>query len=243
MNYSVILECDNKPKGFLIILKRFFKRYLSFPFKNLKTVSIFKYQVIFEDIFYRFSNKYRVLISGVQEYDFSNAEDVFIVESIDSLRVQEIIKDGQYAVGILGGVGILKSNIIDLFSMFCLNSHPAPLPECPGGGALEYTLALGLLPACSIHVVTEKVDSGDIVDVRKLALSSEDSFFHVRERLNFLCGQVMADVVLELVNGRSLGFSKNDGKMRLWRHCSHEIQVLAHRNFSKIKKEIKDDKG
>ena len=58
---------------------------------------------------------------------------------------------------------IIKRNIIDSFPLGVINDHWGPLPEVRGRSSLEYTLLFGFPIIVTTHLITEKVDDGEII--------------------------------------------------------------------------------
>ena len=118
------------------------------------------------------------------------------------------MKQKRYEFAIFAGVGIVKSDIIESISRYCLNAHPAPLPNCRGGGALECTLYNGLNPGVSVHQATEGIDEGDIFSLTDLALRESDNFLTVSVRLDELCAEQLVLVLNKFLRGQDLNMGK-----------------------------------
>jgi folate-dependent phosphoribosylglycinamide formyltransferase PurN len=170
---------------------------------------------------YEFEKKYNTI-------DFNeairNAGNVSYTDSINHVDSYKVLKLSGYELGVFAGVGIVSEYIIGSFSHYCLNAHPAPLPLCKGGGALENTLNLGLPPSVSIHKAIKEIDGGAIFSVTKLELVKSDTFESVYKKLSILCCISMAKAVRQILDEESIMWSENVGTLYYWNECSEQIQ-------------------
>ena len=163
------------------------------------------------------------------------ASSVYFTPSINHVKTFSILNNANYDIGVLAGVGIVSEPILNSFEQYCLNAHPAPLPFCKGGGALENTLNKNLTPAVSVHKAVRDIDGGEILDIVNLKLSKNDSFDSVYRKLTILCCITMAKNVRSLVSGERPTFSENiGGKLHYWAECNEHIQRNARRNLKKM---------
>jgi len=185
---------------------------------------------------YEFENEYRSL--GFAEA-VRAARGVYRVPSVNHVKAYSILKSGGYDLGVLAGVGIVSELILQSFSQYCLNAHPAPLPFCKGGGALENTLYKDLMPAVTIHKAVKEIDGGEILDVVNLELMKNDSFDKIYRRLTILCCATMAKNVNYLANYEQVEFTDNlGGTLHYWVDCDERIQKSARKNLKKILENI-----
>ena len=92
----------------------------------------------------------------------------------DNLNSEELIKHlkkNNYSLGIQGGTGILKKNIINLFKFGIINFHPGDLPFYRGCSAPEYQYLDNKAIICTAHFINSKIDCGNIIDKKKLNVS------------------------------------------------------------------------
>ena len=147
------------------------------------------------------------------------------------LQIRRHLKENQYDIGIFAGVGIVSKPIIDCFSMFCLNAHPAPLPKCRGGGALENTLNHKLHPASTVHIATEEIDAGDIFSIKRVELKNNDTWESVRLKCDVYCCQNMAEVVRLIIDGNVPERIPNNGPLHYWSQCNISVQRNAEKQL------------
>lgn len=167
------------------------------------------------------------------------ARSVFFTHSINHVNTFSILKKGSYDVGILAGVGIVSELILSEFSHYCLNAHPAPLPACKGGGALENTLSKNLCPSISIHKAVCEIDGGDILGVISLELLKTDSFDSIYRKLSILCCVSMAKHVDRIISHCTVEFKENSKeKLHYWIDCNELIQRKARENLYQMQSKL-----
>lgn len=60
---------------------------------------------------------------------------------------------------------IIKNDILSMFTKGLLNDHWAILPFIRGRSTIEYSILLGFEIGCTLHLVTNRIDEGSIVDI------------------------------------------------------------------------------
>lgn len=156
------------------------------------------------------------------------------VPSTNHVRTYTAANEGQYDICILGGVDIVDEAIIKTFKTACLNAHPAPLPECRGGGALENTLYQGLNPASSVHRVTAGIDEGGIFDVSEIELEKSDNFRSIYLKLQLEGARQLADITKQFLEGIDVEEKENNGKLYFWKEMNLKVQKKAHSNLKRM---------
>ena len=161
IEYFLILVKEKKEKD--SILKSVFKRFFrSKKYIGLSKFDPYTYKLIYKSLRYNKSKKYKELIKSYYSYQ-KKCKNIFLTPSVNHARTLRFIQINKLDIGVFGGVGIVSDVIIKSFKSYCINAHPAPLPECRGGGALEYTLYNNLRPQITIHYATAEVDGGDVI--------------------------------------------------------------------------------
>tara|TARA_Y100000741_G_C18142757_1_gene513815 strand:+ start:191 stop:874 length:684 start_codon:yes stop_codon:yes gene_type:complete len=96
----------------------------------------------------------------------------FNFESLQSNDLIEFLKKNEYEIGIQGGTGILKLNVIELFSIGIVNFHPGDLPQYRGSSAPEWQLFENQNVISTAHFIDEGIDTGKIICKKKLNLNN-----------------------------------------------------------------------
>lgn len=160
------------------------------------------------------------------------------VPSINHVRTYSAVSEGEYDICILGGVDIVDEAIINAFRIVCLNAHPAPLPECRGGGALENTLYQGLNPASSVHRVTAGIDEGVIFDVSEIKLEKTDNFRSIYLKLQLEGARQLAEITKKFLEFKDVEEKDNHGKLYFWKDMNLKVQKKAHANLKRILEDL-----
>jgi phosphoribosylglycinamide formyltransferase-1 len=92
------------------------------------------------------------------------------------VELMRMLRDASVELVILAGfMRILKTPMLDAFPRRILNIHPSLLPKFPGLDAWEQALAAGeKVTGCTVHYVDERIDHGDIIAQREVAILPND---------------------------------------------------------------------
>ena len=99
----------------------------------------------------------------------------------------------------------LKEPVLLAFPRRILNVHPSLLPRFPGRDAVGQALAAGVLETgCTVHLVNEEIDSGDILAQAKVPVLPGDTHGSLTQRVNaaehILYPQAVAEYFWEMQN-------------------------------------------
>ena len=104
-------------------------------------------------------------------------------------------------VAIAGFGTILSEPFVDAFGGRAVNTHPALLPAFKGWHAVRDALAAGVkVTGCTVHLVTEEVDSGPILAQEAVAVLDDDTEEILHERIKQVERGLFVDVIERLVN-------------------------------------------
>lgn len=199
-------------------------------FKALPKLSWFTLRAFLGEWFFYRSVAARSILDSLRLVDMKGVVTPFI----NHVRTLKLIEREQFDIGIFAGVGVVDSTIIDAFHVGCLNAHPAPLPQCRGGGALINTLYYGLQPAVSVHVATAGIDEGEVLRVTPLTLLKDDSYDSINLRLTLLCADTLAAVTHEFASGQQVKGVPNTGILHYWKDCTFDRQLAAMRRLRRL---------
>lgn len=125
----------------------------------------------------------------------------FNLFSFSSLKANELLDHilrNEYDIGIQGGVGILKSKVIDKFRLGILNFHPGDLPIYRGCSAPEWQIVEGKDVISTCHLVDEGIDTGRIYAKRKLELDYSN-YHTMRATVYPETAKFVADVMKDII--------------------------------------------
>lgn len=203
-------------------------------FKALPKLSYFTLLAFLGERLYYRGRAARAVLAPLQDVDMNGV----VVRSVNHVRTLKLIEQERFDLGLFAGVDIVDGAIIDAFGVCCLNAHPAPLPQCRGGGALINTLYYGLQPSVSVHVATAGIDEGEILRVTPLPLRKNDSYDSINQRLTVLCAETLAEVAQALAGGQPVKGQPNNGVLHYWKDCTIERQRAAMRRLRQLLEDL-----
>ncbi len=96
--------------------------------------------------------------------------------NVESELVRMLRDAGVDLVVLAGFMRVLKSPMLEAFPRRIINIHPSLLPKFPGLQAWKQALAAGeTVTGCTVHYVDDKIDHGDIIAQRQVAILPNDS--------------------------------------------------------------------
>lgn len=89
----------------------------------------------------------------------------------------KILRDaGVHLVVLAGFMRVLHAPMLKAFPRSIINIHPSLLPKFPGIEAWKQALAAGeTMTGCTVHYVDEKIDHGQIIAQREVAILPHDT--------------------------------------------------------------------
>jgi len=89
----------------------------------------------------------------------------------------KILRDaGVHLVVLAGFMRVLHAPMLKAFPRSIINIHPSLLPKFPGLEAWKQALAAGeTMTGCAVHYVDEKIDHGQIIAQREVAILPHDT--------------------------------------------------------------------
>ncbi len=133
--------------------------------------------------------EYKELLHNFTHYIFS-------YENLN--RINNFVREKGYDIGLQGGgIGIIKKDFLDMFSMGIVNFHPGDLPFYRGSSAPEWQIIESKPIICTAHFIDEKIDSGYIYSKKRLNVDM-DSYAHMRASLYPRIADYCVEVVKEL---------------------------------------------
>ncbi len=105
-------------------------------------------------------------------------------ESYDKALVESLQSNGVELVCLAGFMRILSPVIIEAFPQRIINIHPSLLPSFPGLCVQRKALEHGVkFSGCTVHFVTEEVDSGPIIIQASVPVLDDDTEERLAERI------------------------------------------------------------
>ena len=144
---------------------------------------------------YRWSNK--ILQSRDMHRTYGPlAKRVVITGANNSPRMRADLEALEPDYILLGGIGIIKQEIIDTARRGVVNAHPGLLPWIRGTGVVGAALKRGIPVGASCHWVNSGIDCGDIISRRLLPITgAEADLREIEVAANLLISDMMVHFV------------------------------------------------
>jgi phosphoribosylglycinamide formyltransferase-1 len=100
-----------------------------------------------------------------------------------------------------GLMRLVPPAVVDAFSPFLINSHPAYLPEFPGAHAVRDALSAGVdQTGASLIVVDNSVDGGPIIAQERVPVLPGDTEATLHDRIKPVERRLLIQTVLDIAN-------------------------------------------
>ncbi|MDJ1369998.1 phosphoribosylglycinamide formyltransferase [Gulosibacter molinativorax] len=101
-----------------------------------------------------------------------------------------------------GFMRLVPPRVVEALSPNLLNTHPAHLPEFPGAHAVRDALAAGVTETgATIMIVDNGVDTGPIIDQRRIPIHPDDDQDALHERIKIVERELLTETVRNLALG------------------------------------------
>jgi phosphoribosylglycinamide formyltransferase-1 len=106
---------------------------------------------------------------------------------VENELVKMLHDAGVYLVILAGFMRVLHAPMLNAFPRRIINIHPSLLPKFPGLEAWKQALAAGeKVTGCTVHYVDERVDHGQIIAQREVAILPDDTPESLHARIQIL---------------------------------------------------------
>src|SRR6266704_1339408 len=122
------------------------------------------------------------------------------LEPKSEMELVRMLRDAGVELVILAGfMRVLKAPMLEAFPRRILNIHPSLLPRFPGLDAWKQALAAGeTVTGCTVHYVDEKIDHGDIIAQREVAILPNDTAESLHARIQIAEHALYLAVISEM---------------------------------------------
>jgi phosphoribosylglycinamide formyltransferase-1 len=101
-----------------------------------------------------------------------------------------------------GFMRILGPPFLRRFGDRTINTHPALLPAFPGAHAVRDALAAGAeVTGCTVHQVDDGVDTGPVIDQRRVVVAPGDTEATLHERIKVQEREMLIQTVARIARG------------------------------------------
>lgn len=119
---------------------------------------------------------------SLRQWAGKNDAEFLSVSNLNSPAVVKYIKDKTPTWLIYSGGGILKADVIEAVEGRVLNAHQGPLPQIRGMNACEWSILLDQKQEVTIHLINEKIDTGQIIITKPFFIKKNDTIKSLRSK-------------------------------------------------------------
>lgn len=137
-------------------------------------------------------------------------------ESFDRELVRALQAAGVEWVALAGFMRLLTPTFLDAFPERIVNIHPSLLPSFPGVNAQKQAFDYGVSwTGCTVHFVTQEMDSGPILIQRPVQVLPEDTASTLQQRILQEEHQAFVEALSLLAAGRVRLVPTDSGRQRV----------------------------
>lgn len=123
-----------------------------------------------------------------REYKQREDFDKIIVDTLQAYEVDWVV--------MAGWMRVVTRVLIDAFPKQIINIHPSLLPSFKGVRALEQALNAGVkITGCTVHLVTEEIDSGTILMQAAVPIEPDDTPETLHARVQVLEHRILPEAI------------------------------------------------
>lgn len=122
---------------------------------------------------------------------------------------------------------LIPSAILAIPRLDTLNVHPSLLPHNRGPEPLFWTFRLGLeRTGVTIHLMNEKLDSGDIIAQEEIEVPEGISYAELEEQTATLGGELLVQAVKDIASGRAERRPQDESQSSFYPYPSRQDFVI-----------------
>ena len=123
-------------------------------------------------------------------------------ERTEQFWIEEIMKSEPDLIVLAGFMKIVKPTFIKAFNGAIVNLHPSLLPSFKGLNAIERAFEYGVkISGCSVHWVSEEIDSGKIIGQAPVRIMEGDTIEMVSQKIHAVEHMLLPSIIQNLSIG------------------------------------------
>jgi len=128
---------------------------------------------------------------------------------LNSEETLETIRLLRPDLAIQAGAGILRKGILSIPRLGTLNAHMGILPPYRGIHVAEWSRIMGGTVGCTVHLIDEGIDTGDIICCRAITVNTAKSIAELRNCVDKVQIELLGDVVRYIIASGKLPPKRN----------------------------------
>lgn len=130
----------------------------------------------------------------------------------------------------------LPKEVLDYPKYGCINVHASLLPKLRGGAPIHRAIIDGYMTTgITIMYMGEKMDNGDIISQKSIAIEKTDNVGMLHDKLSLLGAELLIETLPSIVNGQANRIIQNEDEVTFGYNISREDE---HIHFNKTKIEV-----
>ena len=123
-------------------------------------------------------------------------------EAAEQAYIDRIQSFSPKLIVLAGFMRIITAKFIEAFEGKVINLHPSLLPSFPGMGGIQQAYDYGVkVTGCTVHWVTQELDSGPIIDQKEVRIEESDTLDILTKKVHIAEHALLPDVVSKLSRG------------------------------------------
>ena len=195
---------------------------------------IFKYSNNFDLFVITNKNKKKSDYFNLEPFCKKNKIPIYFTKDINNLQTFNIIKKfiPDY-IFCFGWSQILKKELLNIVKDFSLGYHPAKLPQNRGKHPLIWAIVLGLKETASTFFkLDKKVDNGDIINQKKIKISSKDNALSLYKKMEKISCKQLNDILKRIISSKVKRIKIKTNNSNIWRKRNFKDGVINWRMSS-----------
>lgn len=173
-------------------------------------------------------NRNKVTFSPVKEYALSCGLTVYQPVKMRDGTALEIVKSLAPELIVVVAYGrILPKDILEVPPLGCVNVHASILPHYRGSAPINWAMLNGdAETGVSIMYMAEELDAGDVIQIAKTPIDSEEDLPQLWDRLATLGAETLANTLPSLANGTASRTPQNAAEVTFAPMLSRELSPI-----------------
>lgn len=145
----------------------------------------------------------------------SYSKKVYIVDDFNGKQCEQLLREIEPDVIVLGGSRIIRKNIINIPKIGILNAHPGLLPKYRGVDVIPWAIYYGDAIGVTVHFVDEGIDTGGIIAQKAINITEGDTIDSLGKKAQILAAELIAETLLRIIERGHIPVipqSREDGK-------------------------------
>lgn len=187
-----------------------------------------------------FNKKKEIIYSPVKKLAMENNIKVFQPDRIRK-EYEEVLK-AEPDIIITAAYGqIIPSVILDYPKYGCINVHGSLLPKLRGGAPIHHAIIDGYdKTGITIMYMDTKMDSGDIISQREVAIKESDTLDSLYDELSIIGRDLLIEVLPSIIDGTNDRIKQNEEEVTFGYNITKEDEVInfndsARNIFNKVR--------